>query len=89
MLSSSDLADDLLGPTSEDLAEHFCGLDLSWFRPEPVFERAVARGELERASEGADLLEALVAPLYFRALVTRASLNDWPLEAMVDRLLGA
>jgi AcrR family transcriptional regulator len=40
-----------------------------------VFDRAADRGEIERPRRPGELIEQLVAPIYFRALVTRAPLD--------------
>lgn len=42
----------------------------------PVVERAVARGELPAGTEPAELLKALMAPIYLRLLVTGEPLDD-------------
>jgi hypothetical protein len=33
------------------------------------------------------LLQTLIAPLYFRLLVTVETLDDWPVAELIDRLL--
>jgi AcrR family transcriptional regulator len=55
----------------------------------PVFERAVARGELSRNADPMLLLETLIAPLYLRRLVTGEPPEEWPYETEIDRLLAA
>jgi|SRR5262245_4937066 len=52
-----------------------------------ILDRAVSRGEFPREADPALFLETLVAPFYFRALVTGESLKDWPIEEMTDRML--
>lgn len=54
-----------------------------------MFDKAVARGDFPRHADPMQLLETLIAPLYLRALVTGESLEDWPRNEMVDRMLTA
>ena len=54
---------------------------------QPMFDRAVARGELARDVDPIPLLETLIAPLHFRLLVSAETLDDWPVVEMVDRVL--
>jgi AcrR family transcriptional regulator len=54
-----------------------------------IFDRAVGRGELPADVEPSMVLEALIAPLYLRLLVTGEPLDEWPRDEMVDRLLAA
>jgi AcrR family transcriptional regulator len=54
-----------------------------------IFDRAVARRELPPNADPSLFLETLVAPLYLRLLVTGESLEDWPYEELIDRLLRA
>jgi len=54
-----------------------------------MVERAVSRGEFPRDADPSVLLEALIAPLYLRLLVTGEPLEDWPRDEMIDRLLSA
>lgn len=42
----------------------------------PVVVRAAERGELPASADPAELVKALVAPIYFRALITREKLTD-------------
>ena len=53
-----------------------------------IVERAVARGEIASTVDGERLIEALIAPFFFRALVSLQPLQDWPIEQMVDRMLA-
>lgn len=55
---------------------------------QPVFDRAVQRGEFPPDRDPVQFLEALIAPLYFRILVTGEKLEDWPAEEMIGRLLS-
>jgi hypothetical protein len=41
-----------------------------------IFERAIARGEMAKAADISVAAEMLIAPLYFRLLVTHAPLDD-------------
>ncbi|WP_330249331.1 TetR/AcrR family transcriptional regulator [Nocardia sp. NBC_00565] len=42
----------------------------------PVVGRAVERGELPANTDAAELVKALVAPIYFRTLITREQVTD-------------
>lgn len=53
----------------------------------PIFVRAVERGEFPTDADPVIFIEALIAPLYFRLLVSMEALHDWPLAAQVDCLL--
>lgn len=52
-----------------------------------VIERAVDRGELTADADHQLALELLVAPLHFRALLTRQPIDEGWIERMVDALL--
>jgi len=54
-----------------------------------VFDKAVARGEFPRAADPVGTLETLIAPLYFRVLISGEPLEDLPTNEMIDRLLTA
>src|SRR5207245_10146392 len=54
-----------------------------------IFDKAVSRGDFPRHADPMQFLESLIAPLYLRALVTGGSLEDWPRNEMVDRMLTA
>jgi AcrR family transcriptional regulator len=54
-----------------------------------IFERARARGEFPADGDAGGLLEALVAPLYLRLLVTGEPLETWPRDETIDRLLSS
>lgn len=56
---------------------------------QPIFDRAVARGEFPTNASPALFLEALLAPAYLRRLVTAEPLEDWPYKELIDRLLAA
>lgn len=53
-----------------------------------VIERAVARGEIPADTNAIEFLETLIAPLYFRALVTGEPIETWPIEANIDRMIA-
>ena len=53
-----------------------------------MFDRAVSRGEFPRRADPIEFLEILIAPLYLRALVTAEPLEDWPRNALIDRMLA-
>jgi AcrR family transcriptional regulator len=55
----------------------------------PVFDRAVSRGEFPRHADPIEFLQALIAPLYLRVLVTGDELEGWPRNEMIDRMLRA
>jgi AcrR family transcriptional regulator len=54
-----------------------------------IIERAIVRGEIAAGTDPRLMLEVLLAPLYFRALVTFQPLDAWPLEAMIDREIAS
>ncbi len=47
----------------------------------PVVGRAVERGELPAGTNPAELIKTLVAPIYFRALITREPVDDSTADA--------
>ena len=53
-----------------------------------VLDRAVTRGEFPTDTDPIMFLEMLIAPFYFRLLVTDESVNSWPVTEQVDRLLA-
>lgn len=53
-----------------------------------IFDRAVARGEFPPDADPIPCLEALIAPLYLRLLVTGEPIDAWPGDAWIDRLLA-
>jgi hypothetical protein len=53
-----------------------------------MFDRAVTRGEFPRDADPLVALRTLIAPLYFRLLVSAEGLRDWPVTEQVDRLLA-
>ena len=56
---------------------------------EPIVTRAVERGELSARVESAGLFYALVAPLYFRALVVDEPITSSVVQTAVDAALAA
>jgi AcrR family transcriptional regulator len=54
-----------------------------------MLDRAVDRGEFPGDADPIVFLEALIAPLYFRLLVTNESLDTWSDADHIDRLLKA
>jgi AcrR family transcriptional regulator len=75
-----------LEPESMDIRKDYWRVRLS--AAASLVERGVARGEIASAADGEQLIEALIAPFFFRALVSLQPLDDWPVEQMVDRMLG-
>ena len=53
-----------------------------------VIERGIARGEIPAETGAKEFLETLIAPLYFRALVTGEPIETWPIEANIDRMIA-
>ncbi|WP_067814868.1 TetR-like C-terminal domain-containing protein [Nocardia inohanensis] len=53
----------------------------------PVVARAVDRGELPPGVDAAELVKAVVAPIYFRALITREQLTGTIAEKAVQLAL--
>ena len=58
-------------------------------RLRPMLARAVARGEFPNDADPMVFIEMLIAPLYFRLLVSAEALEDWPVSEQIDRLLIA
>jgi AcrR family transcriptional regulator len=56
-------------------------------RLRPIFDRAIARGEFPPDADPIVLLQILIAPRYFRLLVSMETLDDWPSAEVVDRVL--
>jgi AcrR family transcriptional regulator len=57
-------------------------------RLQPMFDRAISRGEFPKDANPVVFVQTLIAPLYFRLLVTAESLDDWPVAELVDRSLS-
>ncbi|MEV6138058.1 TetR-like C-terminal domain-containing protein [Nocardia sp. NPDC051990] len=55
----------------------------------PVVPRAVERGELPAGTNPAELIKTLVAPIYFRALITRESVDDSTADAAAAVAMAA
>ncbi|MFD7610765.1 TetR/AcrR family transcriptional regulator [Streptomyces sp. NPDC059828] len=58
-------------------------------RAEPVVTRAVERGELPMETDPAELLKALVAPIYFRLVFTGEPVDEATADQAVDVALAA
>ncbi len=58
-------------------------------RAEPVVTRAVERGELPTETDPAELLKALVAPIYFRLVFTGEPVDETTADRAVDIALAA
>jgi len=54
-----------------------------------VFDKAVSRGEFPRHADPMTVLETLIAPLYFRVLISGGPLENWSTNEMIDRMLTA
>jgi AcrR family transcriptional regulator len=54
-----------------------------------IVERAKSRGEIVEEVDSSELIEALVAPLHFRAFISCEGIEAWPIESMVDLHLTA
>ena len=54
-----------------------------------VFDRAMSRGEFPHRADPIQCLESLIAPLYFRVLITGEPLAEWSPHEMVERVLSA
>jgi AcrR family transcriptional regulator len=54
-----------------------------------IFDRAKGRGEWDGRLDWKLLLELLIAPIYFRALITQQSLDTWPVDKVVRFALAA
>lgn len=55
----------------------------------PIVTRAVTRGELPNGTDPAELIKALVAPIYFRVLITGEPVGDSTAEAVTALALTA
>jgi hypothetical protein len=54
-----------------------------------IFDRARERGEWEGSLDWKLMLELLIAPIYFRALITQQPLDKWPVDKVVRLALAA
>jgi len=50
-----------------------------------IVERGKTRGEVAADTDPLQMLEVLIAPFYFRTLVSLQPLQDWPIGTMIDR----
>ena len=57
-------------------------------RLRPIFDRAIARGEFPPDADPIVLLQILIAPRFFRLLVSIEPIDDWPIAEVVDRVLS-
>ncbi|MBR1146647.1 TetR/AcrR family transcriptional regulator [Bradyrhizobium sp. AUGA SZCCT0431] len=57
-------------------------------RLQPIFDRAISRGEFPKDADPIVFVQTLIAPLYFRLLVTAEKIDDWPVAELIDRLLS-
>jgi hypothetical protein len=58
-------------------------------RAEPVIARAIDRGELPTGTDPAELLKALVAPIYLRLLITAEPLDETTADHATQIALAA
>jgi AcrR family transcriptional regulator len=58
-------------------------------RIEIIFARAIARGEIAPTADTALAVETLLAPLYFRLLITDGPLDDALVARLTDFVLGS
>jgi AcrR family transcriptional regulator len=54
-----------------------------------IFDRAKERGEWDGSLDWKMMLELLIAPIYFRALITQQPLDTWPVDKVVRFALAA
>lgn len=54
-----------------------------------IVARAIARGEVPADTNPRHVVEAAIAPLYFRALVSFEPIEDWPLDEMIGQQVAA
>ena len=54
-----------------------------------IIARAASRGELPRNAHPTELIETVVAPLYFRALVSGQEIETWPIRKAVRSAIRA
>lgn len=58
-------------------------------RTDVIFERAVARGELSSSTDPSAVFELLVAPIWFRLLISSTPIDDLALDRWVQAALAA
>lgn len=76
--------------TSEQLSESVYALMTRRVAlAEPILERAAARGEIAHDIDRRVFVEAVVAPIWFRLLLTGESIDDAFLDAVVDLVVTA
>lgn len=52
-----------------------------------MFDRAVARGEIDKAADTGEIIERVVGPLYFRYFVSRRPVTSRYLQDLVDSVM--
>lgn len=57
-------------------------------RTEAIFERAVARGELPPSADPSAVFELLIAPIWFRLLISSTPIDDLALDRWVQAALA-
>jgi Tetracyclin repressor-like, C-terminal domain len=58
-------------------------------RAEPVVTRAVARGELPPGTDPAEVVKALIAPIYLRLLITAEPIDERTAARAAEAALAA
>lgn len=53
-----------------------------------MFDRAVARGEIDEAADTGEIIERVVGPLYFRYFISRRPVTKTFLRNLVDSVLS-
>ncbi len=82
-IMAATLSDAARGPELADVKRRY--FDDRFRRAEPVVARAIARGELPANTDPAELVKAVIAPIYLRVLVTAEPIDD----ATADRAAQA
>jgi AcrR family transcriptional regulator len=54
-----------------------------------IIHRAVARHEIAPRTDARIFLETLIAPLYFRVLVSLEPIETWPIADLIDRQIAS
>jgi AcrR family transcriptional regulator len=54
-----------------------------------IVRRAIARGEIAPRTDAQIFLQTLIAPLYFRVLVSLEPIETWPIADLIDRQIAA
>jgi AcrR family transcriptional regulator len=77
----------LMADKDDELAALTCWIRERHAEPSPVFERAIARGELPAGTDTALLLEIITAPVYHRAFILQERIDDTFLRRVIDVVL--